>query len=315
MFTERPGGDTDAARGDIYTRKLIRHAYVAGHGSWAYWQRAGGDGPYLVVTPMGRTKVEYFDSSGSGPSRAYTPYIHARTASEAAIADGGDWRLPVTGLKLAPRGSSGDTVTYAFRFAWARDFAAVRDVLYAQGKFDIGVVPGMVVPSDLEAMFSLRTKNAITAVEAEHRALLEAALRPSSVDFAERARELRARTRRGKTTDSAELIRVDRDRNHREGGEACPARDDHRCERRALHVRDGCRDLVTAPVSRMAIADFLASAAHMALEINHPVSDCLYLAAAQLQDTRLITADRRFVEKVAAHPYLGLRINLLSSAI
>jgi predicted nucleic acid-binding protein len=53
----------------------------------------------------------------------------------------------------------------------------------------------------------------------------------------------------------------------------------------------------------------------MALELDHPIYDCLYLAAAQLHDTRLITADRRFVEKVAAHPYLGRRITLLSSAI
>lgn len=82
----------------------------------------------------------------------------------------------------------------------------------------------------------------------------------------------------------------------------------------ASHVRDGCRDLVAAPVSRIAIADLLASAAHMALELDHPVYDCLYLAAAQLHDTRLITADWRFVEKVAAHPYLGRRIALLNSA-
>src|SRR5262249_53483166 len=25
------------ARGDIYTKKLLRHALVAGHGSWVYW--------------------------------------------------------------------------------------------------------------------------------------------------------------------------------------------------------------------------------------------------------------------------------------
>jgi plasmid stability protein len=57
------------------------------------------------------------------------------------------------------------------------------------------------------------------SVEAEHRALLEEALRPGAVDFAERARQLRARTRGRKTTDSAELIRADRDRDHSEGGE------------------------------------------------------------------------------------------------
>jgi len=162
-FAERTG-----ARGDIYTRKLLRHAYLAGHGSWVYWQRAGGDGPYLVMTPMNRTKFEYSDSSGGGGFGAYTPYIHARTASAAAAAAGGNWRLPVTSMTLQPKDSAGAVATYSFRFQWARDSAAVRDVLYSQGKFDTTVVPGMVIPIDLEAMFSLRSRNAITAVEAEH---------------------------------------------------------------------------------------------------------------------------------------------------
>lgn len=157
-FAERTG-----ARGEIYTRKLLRHAYVAGHGSWAYWQRAGGEGPFLVAIPAGRTKIEYFDGGG-GRAGIYTPYIHAGAASVAAAAAGGNWRLPVTRLTL----DAGATVTYGFRFRWARDVAAVRDILYEEGKFDINVVPGMVVPSDLEAMFALRGRNDIDAIEAEH---------------------------------------------------------------------------------------------------------------------------------------------------
>lgn len=163
-FAERTG-----ARGDIYTRKLLRHAYVAGHGSWVYWQRAGGEGPYLVMTPTGHTKFEYYDSSGGmgGGRGAYTPYVHAHVASAAAVARGGRWRLPVTSMKLPSEGS-GATVSYSFRFQWARDVEAVRDVLYAEGKFDIDVVPGMVVPTDLDAMFSLRSRNTITRIDAEH---------------------------------------------------------------------------------------------------------------------------------------------------
>ncbi len=154
-FAERAG-----ARGDIYTKKLMRHALVNGHGSWVYWQRSNGEGPYLVMIPMGETKFEFFDSGGG----VFTPYIHAKAASVAAIAAGGDWRLPVSSLTLAPKAS----VTYSFRFRWVRDFAGVRDALYEEGKFDTVVAPGMVVPSDLPAMISLRTKNAITAIDAEH---------------------------------------------------------------------------------------------------------------------------------------------------
>lgn len=165
-FAERTG-----ARGDIYTRKLLRHALVAGHGSWIYWQRSNGEGPYLVMTPVGQTKFEYHDNSGgmgSGGAGAFTPYVHAKAAASAATASGGKWRLPVTNLTLAPKGQQGSTTTYSFRFRWARDVAGVRDVLHAEGKFDTAVIPGMVVPTDLPALFSLRTKNDVASVEAEH---------------------------------------------------------------------------------------------------------------------------------------------------
>ncbi len=158
-FAERTG-----ARGDIYTRKLLRHSLVAGHGSWIYWQRSGGDGPYLVMTPMGRTGFEYFDNSGG----AFTPYIHAKAAAAAAIAGGGNWRLPVTNLKLAPKGAPGAEISYEFRFQWARDFASVRDVLFKENKFDTVIVPGMTIPNDLPAMISLRTRNRIDSVDAEY---------------------------------------------------------------------------------------------------------------------------------------------------
>ena len=148
------------ARGDIYTKKLLRHAFVGGHGSFVYWQRSNGVGPYLVMTPSESTKFEYFESAGG----AFTPYVHGEAAKARAVAAGGNWRLPVSTLTVAPNA----TVTYSFRFQWAKDFAGVRDVLFKEGKFDITAVPGMVVPSDLDAMISLRTSQTITAVEAEH---------------------------------------------------------------------------------------------------------------------------------------------------
>jgi Family of unknown function (DUF5695) len=161
-FAERTG-----ARGDIYTKKLRRHAYVGGHGSFAYWQRSNAAGPYLVMTPAGEAKFEYYDSSGgmgAGGFGAFTPYVHAAAASAAATAIGGRWRLPISSLTIPPNGA----VTYTLRFQWAKDFGRVRDVLYDEGKFDTAVVPGMVVPADLDALISLRTKNRITAIEAEH---------------------------------------------------------------------------------------------------------------------------------------------------
>jgi Family of unknown function (DUF5695) len=158
-FAERTG-----ARGDIYTKKLLRHSLVNGHGSWVYWQRSNAVGPYLVMTPAGQAKFEYYDSSGG----AFTPYVHAQAAAAAAKAAGGNWRLPISSLRLAPRGAAGSSASYTFRFQWAKDVQAVRDVLYKEGKFDTTIVPGMVVPSDLPANISLRSRNAIAAIVPEH---------------------------------------------------------------------------------------------------------------------------------------------------
>jgi hypothetical protein len=154
-FAERAG-----ARGDIYTKKLLRHSLVNGHGSWAYWQRSNAVGPYLVMTPEGHTKFEYFDSS----SGAFTPYVHAIAASAAARAAGGNWRLPASDLTLAP----GASTTYRFRFQWAADVPGVREVLFKEGKFDTTIVPGMVLPVDLPANLSLRSRNNIDSIVAEH---------------------------------------------------------------------------------------------------------------------------------------------------
>ncbi len=57
-----------------------------------------------------------------------------------------------------------------------------------------------------------RAARAGRAAEAEHRAILEAALRPETEDFVQAAARLRASTP-PQTTDSTDLIRQDRDRD------------------------------------------------------------------------------------------------------
>ena len=118
------------------------------------------------MTPMGHTKFEY--SENAGPTGGLHALRHARAAGAAVKAAGGNWRLPLSSATLTPTGTAGAVLTYTFRFQWANDFAGVRDVLFNEGKFDTSVVPGMVVPSDLSAMFSLRTRNAIEKIEPEH---------------------------------------------------------------------------------------------------------------------------------------------------
>ena len=68
--------------------------------------------------------------------------------------------------------------------------------------------------SDLVRRLKIRAAHHNRSAEAEHRAILEEALRPERSDFWERAAELRAATRGREVTDSATLIRRDRDRDH-----------------------------------------------------------------------------------------------------
>ena len=63
-FAERAG-----ARGDIYTKKLLRHSLVAGHGSWIYWERSNAVGPYLVMTPVGRGRSSSTSTAPAARSR------------------------------------------------------------------------------------------------------------------------------------------------------------------------------------------------------------------------------------------------------
>jgi hypothetical protein len=151
---------------ETYTKRVIPHSFIGGNGSFIFWMRTNAEGPYLVMAPTPDTSLEYFDQSRF--DRGYTAYIHSAASAEELRAKGGTWRLPNTKLTLAPKGQSGDTTGNGFRFRWAQDYSGVRQVLYEEGLFDVNIVPGMTIPTDLTAMFSLRTHNAIQTVVPEY---------------------------------------------------------------------------------------------------------------------------------------------------
>ena len=51
-----------------------------------------------------------------------------------------------------------------------------------------------------------------------------------------------------------------------------------------------------------------AAAGRLAMDLDHPVYDCFYLALALQEQYPVVTADARFHDKVRAHPYLSDRI-------
>ncbi|TAK11420.1 MAG: hypothetical protein EPO35_12360, partial [Acidobacteria bacterium] len=146
-------GTNGATPADIFERGFLKHQFVSGAGSFFFYTRASGAPPFLLVTMKPGTKLEY--QAGA------QVFVHSEKAGGEETR--GTWRQPHTGLDLKP----GATVTYGFRMQWAASYDEMRQMLYDAGLFDVRVVPGMTVPSDLTARFSLHTKARVQAVTAE----------------------------------------------------------------------------------------------------------------------------------------------------
>ena len=73
------------------------------------------------------------------------------------------------------------------------------------------------VDPEIVRRLKLRAAQHGRSAEAEHRAILERLFGSGADDFWARAAELRVRTRGRRHTDSAELIRADRDRRAARG--------------------------------------------------------------------------------------------------
>jgi predicted nucleic acid-binding protein len=59
--------------------------------------------------------------------------------------------------------------------------------------------------------------------------------------------------------------------------------------------------LLNAGVDFKPMAEFILPALRMAARLQHPAYDCFYLAMAQTEGCRLVTADQRFLRAIAAH--------------
>lgn len=159
----------------IYESRVVTHSNVANNNSYITVQRPSGIGNTLLMVPDASTGAgfEYMDNwrveehPGSkwaadqgGWSEGLTVfYIHSNV-----IKSTNRGYLPNTSLVLAP----GASKTYAFKFFKAANEQAVKDQLYAEGMIDFTVVPGMIVPTDQTAKFSLRTTKSVSSIAAQY---------------------------------------------------------------------------------------------------------------------------------------------------
>lgn len=70
-------------------------------------------------------------------------------------------------------------------------------------------------------------------------------------------------------------------------------------------------ELLNAPVASLAVEPYLNRALKLATQTGHPVYDCVYLPLALHHDTRVVTADQRFVSAAGREGFAG-RVRLLA---
>lgn len=88
-----------------------------------------------------------------------------------------------------------------------------------------------------------------------------------------------------------------------------------RSELPADHARLAARLLQGSEVELLATRHLVERTLALATLLNHAAHDCLYLALAEEQDCRFVTADRRFAERTRASPDAASRRILTLSEV
>jgi hypothetical protein len=140
---------------------VLKHSFISGAGSFMFWMRPDSVGPFLTMTPLRGTSLEYWNHDAN---RNYQVFVHSLSEVPTINAHHGRWRLPHTSRMIQP----GESVEYGFALDWAQDYSAVRDILAKDGKLDVQVAPGMTVPTDLFAEVAIRSNKRIEGINAEH---------------------------------------------------------------------------------------------------------------------------------------------------
>ena len=115
------------------------------------------------MIPLPGTSLEYFSTASTIPGERglFQAFIHSSLTGNKELR--GAWRQPHTSATI----NSKSTKTYSFKFRWANDYSGIRNILAEEGLIDVQVMPGMTVPSNLEATIALRTHQKINNILAE----------------------------------------------------------------------------------------------------------------------------------------------------
>ncbi|QES89117.1 DUF5695 domain-containing protein [Rhizosphaericola mali] len=133
----------------IFERRVLKHSFVSGNGSFLFFERPTGVGPYLLMTPCENTSLEYYKVDSLGPdSSVYKVYTLSKCLADSNVST---WRQPLTDQVL----QSDQEIVYSFKFQKATNYADIKVILHKDSLPVIDILPGMTIPSNLEANISI----------------------------------------------------------------------------------------------------------------------------------------------------------------
>src|SRR5262249_7688165 len=70
--------NTRCQKGQPATASVFKHSFLSSDGSFLFWMRSNSVGPYLTLTPLAGSPLEYWDRRENG----YRVFLHSAVAGE-----------------------------------------------------------------------------------------------------------------------------------------------------------------------------------------------------------------------------------------
>ncbi|MEM1863782.1 MAG: DUF5695 domain-containing protein [Desulfurococcaceae archaeon] len=154
---------------EAYDNRVLIHPFISGHSSFIYLTRPNGKPPFLLVTPGDDTYFEAITGMWSLGHLWQPPpvlYLYAKANEDSWK----EWFNGYSSLLLQP----GVEKPFRIDFDWVQGYEEIPEKLYELGKVAVKkIIPGMVVPLDLEAYIVLKSKKTINDIYMDGDAQIE----------------------------------------------------------------------------------------------------------------------------------------------
>ena len=149
----------------IHEQKVLSHAFVAGHSSYALLQRPRGDAPFLLFHCLQDTSFEcIYKTPAQGDDWIGTDLfaVHSNATKDLRNWHWNPWVNGHSSLVLEP-GQKRES--YQMRFVFLDNYAEITKELMAADNLGIRIVPSMVVQEDEDSYVEVNCVNDLQALE------------------------------------------------------------------------------------------------------------------------------------------------------